>query len=39
MKRLLAQIIWDVTEWLPLPEWIEFGLSEWAWVELNKKCR
>ena len=37
MKRRLAQIIWDITEWLPLPEIIEWNLSEWAWCELNKK--
>lgn len=37
MRRSIAGLVWWLTDRLPLPEAIEWTLSEWAYVELNRK--
>ena len=37
MKRLAAKFLMWLTNWLPLPEAIEFGLSEWAYQQLHDR--
>lgn len=37
MRKALAGFVYWLVGWLPLPEALEWGLSEWAYAQLNPK--
>ena len=39
MRRQIAKFVYWLTDWLPLPECVEWPLSEWAYTQLHPKRR